>query len=85
VETSTFVDDAYIMHINCRTCCDVVFVVIYSENTQNGRVTCALYKHHQQMFEVPTSLASIYIYLITYILWCSGLVVVCVVLCSIIP
>jgi hypothetical protein len=30
-----FVDDAYIMHINCRTCCDVVvFVVIYSENTE---------------------------------------------------
>jgi hypothetical protein len=37
-----FVDDAYIMHINCRTCCDVVFVVIYSENTQNGHMTYAL-------------------------------------------
>jgi hypothetical protein len=26
-----FIDDAYIMHINHHTCCDVVFVVIYSE------------------------------------------------------
>jgi hypothetical protein len=58
VGTSTFIDDAYIMHINRRTCCDVVSIVIYSVNTQNGACDmcddlCALCKHHQQMLKSP--------------------------------